>query len=214
MEGADGGADEAGHQAADVEGLTEVAGDGADVGSGAAVDVDFEVVAFAVKELDARDLDFARGELDGLAGAGEVVSAFSVDVQSGELRGRLLDAAEELFQFGFDVAAIEVARSGCFDDVACGVIGVAAPAEAEAGAVGLGEILNPGDEARGWADAEDEDAGCHRVEGSGMSDLGFAGEEALDFVDDVTGGDARGFVDVEEAEHRAVEWRERRAAGF
>ena len=85
------------------ERLAEVAGDAADVAALAAGHLEDGGVAVGRgDELEALDVERAGGEVEGLAGAGEVVGALAVDLDGGDLRRDLQDVAGEGGERGAD----------------------------------------------------------------------------------------------------------------
>ena len=96
--GADPRAPELDHMAVAAERAAEVARDRAHVGALAAFGLEHGRVAVGLDEREPIDVDRPRGDLEGLAVAGEIIGARAVDLDGGKGRRRLLDQADEARQ--------------------------------------------------------------------------------------------------------------------
>ena len=85
-----------------------------------------------------------------------------------------------------------------FGNDAFDIFGRTAAAQKEFGAVALGHPLHIIDQARGLADANDEDSCGQRVERSRVTRFGRP-NEPLDLIDNPAGSAPRGLVDVQKA---------------
>src|SRR5438105_2567751 len=146
------------------------------------------------------DADGGGFDLNGLAGAGELMRGNTVDLLGGEGRRGLLhlaaEAGCELTEFLECMSKrTRVGAGGAFS-----VVGVGGKAEVDAALVGLfgsGEVLG---KARVVAEQQWQNTGSHGVECAEVADGALRGG-AADDVDDVVGGDAGGLVQNEKSIH-------------
>ncbi len=200
--GADFGSGEFGEVAAAVEGFAQVAGDGADVGSPAAIDFEFDVGPLVLHQVECVDIDRAGFEFHFVSAAGEVVGAAAFDFHGAVGRRGLEDLADEILK-----GRVELGGRGrfCSKDgrfLRFGVVGRGGGAELDRREVLLGLVHEAFAELGGFADEQEEDAGGEGVEGSGVADLGSPGKAAFDGRDGARGTDAGGFVEVDHALER------------
>src|SRR3954470_1732880 len=204
-EGTDRGAPQRLEVTPDAEVRAEVAGQRADVGAGRALDdgVDLDVVVFVpdAEDVEAVDGDRPRRDDDVLAGADAGVGALAVDLDGAHRARHLLDVAGQLLDAGGDVVVGDGFRVRRRENLALGVVGRGAAAEAEGGQVGLAVQREVAEQLGGALDAEHQHAGRHRVERAGVPDLAGAHDPA-GTGDDVVRRHAGGLVDDHETGRR------------
>src|SRR6185437_5670429 len=182
------------------EGYAKFVGDGADVSSGADGHGEGGGAGVECGDFEGVDGDGSGLEVDGLAGAGELVGWRAGDLFCGEGRGHLLQLAVEARGGGADFGKREMRISLRTEGRAFGVVSVRGKAEADGPGVvffGGGEVLC---EAGVSAEQQREDARGHGIKRAEMADGFFAGD-AAEAADDVVAGDAGGFIYDEKAVH-------------
>lgn len=200
-------APQTGEVPADAEPGAEIAGQGANIGARRAVDAGIQFNARAFGSVDATHREHlegtnrhpACGELDLLARANPVVGAAAVDLDGADRARPLVDLAGE----GTDARSEFVIghrrdcrRVGDTHDLSLGVVGRGRDPQPDGRLVGLVEAHQVGEQSRGRAGSEREQARRHGVEGAGMADLASV-EGAACTGDDVVAGEPAGFVDEE-----------------
>lgn len=188
------------------EGGTEISRKGADVVPPPDGQADGDVGVGHIDEFQCVDPDAAwRGRPD-FALAGEVVGASAADLERGEQRRDLLDVLPLLCglcraELGQDRADLIFGDGGPVDggDFGLGVKGGGGGAEADGSEVGFGEAHEGLAAFGGFADEGEEHAGGEGVEGAGVAELGAAGEEAFESVEQPRGRDACGLVEDKNA---------------
>jgi len=191
--------------------LTEFVGNRADVTACADGHGESGGLSFEPGDLEGIDDDGGGLEIDGLAGARELVGGSSGDLFRGERRRHLLQLAVKVS--GRDADLVQHQKRVCLgaDRRAFGVISVGGEAKADRARVmlfGGREVLR---EAGVFAEQEWEDAGSHGIERAEVADGLFAGD-AAETADDVVAGDTGGFIYDEKAVHwftlaaRAAAW--------
>src|SRR6185369_16863113 len=152
-----------------------------------------------LEELQPLDVDLARGQLHGLAGAGHRVGATAADLDRG-VRGRLLQLrAEERGQCRFERLPNRRRALGG-GQLAVEVVGRRAGTEAHGGAIGLVVAEVVLDEARRATEEQRQHAGCERIERAAVADPARSAE-ATDERDDVVRRRSGGLLDHEDPVH-------------
>src|SRR4051794_20226255 len=197
-----GGAAQRGEVATDAEGGTQVAGDGPDVGAGAAGDGDVYVDQVRGGPVGPMDVDpvhghRAGGQLELLTGAHPVVGASAVDLHRADRRRHLLQRTHLPGQRGPDVVVGDPGRRRGRGDLALPVVGDRRLTQPDGGVVGLVRAGEVPEQPGGRADTEHEQAGGHRVERAGVPDLAHR-QPPPGARDDVVGGHATGLVDQQQ----------------
>ena len=168
--------------AADPQRCTEVAGDRADVGAAGAGELDVQVHGRRIDpqplQVQPRDGDPAGGQLNGLPRPGPGVGPPAVNLDRTHLRGDLVDLPPEGVEGISDQGLVKVSGAGRSQQPALGIIGVGGLAQPDGGAVDLAGQRQVAEQPGCLADADDEDAGGHRVEGPGVAHPPGAGQPA------------------------------------
>ena len=137
--------------------------------------------------------DPARGGLESVALARRLVELAPADLDGGVRGRRLQRIADQCGACLFDLGSRDVDGSRSHD-LAVGVQRVGLLAEAPRRRVRLREVAEVAQEARRSSDAEDQQAGRHRVQRARVADLARS-ERTAHHVDDVVRGHAGGLVD-------------------
>ena len=117
------------------------------------------------------DADMLRFELHLLAVAPQLISSVASDLHGTVGRRHLLNVSDELFEGLEDQLPRDMLRRIGVVDLVLHVVAVCRSAELQRGGVLLGVTLQHFDLLRAAPCAEDEHAGCQRIEGPGMSYL-------------------------------------------
>ncbi len=150
-----------------------------------------------VDEAEVVDLDGSRFEHDDFAVAGEIISAFAVDLDGGESGRGLHDFADEAGEkrpdLAFAGAGVARCRDGAFLVVGGGL---GAPADGEG--VGFLAVDGERDGLGRFAERDRQDAGRERIERAGVTGL-LGVEEALHAGERMRAGQAERLIEDQPA---------------
>ncbi len=130
-----------------------------------------------IENLELVNHDGADRHLDGLAGAGEFVSALAVDFDGGKIRDALLDWPDKTIDDGFEIGESgwsEVLIGNDRGDFSLGVASARGCAEADGSKVFFVELEKILGVLGGVVGEKNEQAGSKRVERAGVADFDFA----------------------------------------
>ena len=205
-EGPDRGSAKAHEVRAAAERTTDVGHEDAYVRAARAGDPNLDVSPVERRHLERVDADPARGGLESVALARSLVELAPADLDGGVRGRRLQRIADQGGACPFDLGSRDVDGSRSHD-LAVGIQGVGLLAEAPRRRVRLREVAEVAQEACRSSDAEDQQAGGHRVQRARVADLARS-ERSAHHVDDVVRGHAGGLVD----QHQPLDpWSHRRA---
>ncbi len=200
VEVADGGAAELFQMGGDAEGLAEIVRERAHVRAGGGAHTKLCSRSLRRKDLELVHRHTFRLELDLLAFARELVRADTVNFFRRKRRRHLLDLAAELRDVRLEIDAIDALLDRFSGRLARGIVRIGGPAELDRALV---RLLHPHQkclQARGLADAQDEQARRERIERAGVSDF-LDLRAAAKPLDDVVRRNSSDLVD----EHHAVD---------
>ena len=164
------------------EGVGEIAGHGADVETLAGADAEGGgIFRDDFDQSGVVDGDRPALKLEVFAIAGEIIGAFAIDFDGGELWRDLFDLADESGQRGKDCVFCR-ADIGAGDLDAFGIIAGGGDAPLDGEDIVFVGIHGPGDGFGGVAEGDGQDASGERVERAAMADFGRV-EQAFERAD-------------------------------
>nr|AIF10610.1 hypothetical protein [uncultured marine thaumarchaeote KM3_46_G10] len=132
-----------------------------------------------------------------MLGSGQLVGPFSVDLDRRKGRRHLIDFTPEAVEHGEDLFFRRPDFAGCHY-LALSIVGIPGFTPSDPELVGLFAVHQIGHGLGGFAQRHRQDAGGHRVQGPGVTDLGSASRPA-DAADGGIGTQSLGLVDDDPA---------------
>lgn len=175
--------------------LAHIVGDGADVSSLAAFDLDGQQWVIPLDDIETGDVDSPGLSFYFNTGSGQLIERLSSLLDSAVHRRDLFDITPKLVQDGLSLFQRKLRDIAFGRNLPSGVIGVGGNAEAYLGLIYLGRVRQECGQSSGTANEDRQDACGHRIKGSGMSHFSLAGESAYK-GDHLEGGFTLGFVEI------------------
>ena len=151
-----------------------------------------------VRDLEPIHVHGPRRDRDVRTRTDQLVRPLTVDLDRRDLRRHLQDVSAQRLRRPVDLLAGDRARVGARADLSLGVVGRGRLAEPDRRVVALVGQREVAEQPGRTPEAEQQDAGGHRVEGAGVADLARPGEPA-DPCDHIVRGPLLGLVDDEQS---------------
>ena len=185
---------------ATTEPAAEIPGEGADIGTGGAMNTEMKNGRLIAQEFNGIERDFFGGRFgDGFPAANPVIQGFSFILFGRDQRRDLFDFADKCIEDPAEFGVIQIIGDRVLGrDDTHPVMRIRFHPEAERGLIDFIVIDEEGGQTGGDTKGKGKDTVGHRVKGPEVTDLAKL-QDAAHPIDHIMGSDAGGFKDKEEA---------------